>query len=60
MTITAGKEKQQDDGMVILFKKIGSVEIKKKYEKKDNIPAKIEIIKEEPKEPPKEIAKAGS
>ncbi len=60
VTITAGKEKQQDDGMVILFKKIGSVEIKKKYEKKDNIPAKIEIIKEEPKEPPKEIAKAGS
>ena len=52
---TGGKEKA-DDGMVIVFEKIGTVEIKKKYEMKGDIPQKIEIIKE----PPKEIAKAGS
>ena len=55
ITITAGKDKPQDDGMVILFKKIGDVEIKKKYEKKEDVP-KIEPSKDPPKEP----AKAGS
>ena len=58
VTITAGKEKQQDDGMVIIFKKTGDVEIKKKYEKKEE--KTEQVVKETKEEPPKEIAKAGS
>ena len=54
-----GDKNKKDDGLVIVFEKCGSVEIKNKYEKKDDIPAKIEIIKEDPP-PPKEPAKAGS
>ena len=45
---------QKDDGMVIVFEKIGTVEIKKKYEFKD-LP-RLDPPKGEPKEP----AKAGS
>ena len=54
--ITGSKEKK-DDGMVVVFEKVGVVPIKNRYEKKTDIPSKIEITKEEP---PKEIAKAGS
>lgn len=50
------KEEKKDDGMVVVFEKVGTVEIKKKYERK-----------EDPKPPPeegpkesKETAKAGS
>lgn len=57
VNVAASKD-QKDDGMVIVFEKVGTVEIKPKYQRKD-LP-KIEITKEEPKEPPKEIAKAGS
>lgn len=41
---------QKDDGMVVIFEKIGTVEIKRKFDKKD----KLEI-----EDPPKEPAKAG-
>ena len=56
--MTGSKVKKEDDGLVIIFEKCGTVEIKNKYEKKDDIPPKIEIPKKE--EPPKETAKAGS
>ena len=48
---------QKDDGMVIVFEKVGTVEIKKKYEKKDDPP---KVISTSLPEPPKEAAKAGS
>ncbi len=47
-----GDKNKKDDGLVIIFEKCGTVEIKNKYEKKDD--PKIE----DP--PPKETAKAGS
>lgn len=46
-----GDKNKKDDGLVIIFEKCGTVEIKNKYEKKDD--PKIE-------DPPKEAAKAGS
>lgn len=52
LSITADKDKK-DDGMVILFEKIGTVEIKKKYEHRAN------GLEKPAKDPPKEIAKAG-
>ncbi len=52
-----GDKNRKDDGLVIVFEKSGTCDIKNKYEKKDDIPAKIETPKEEP---PKETAKAGS
>ena len=56
INITANKEKNPDDGMVIVFKKIGTVEIKKKYEAREDQNNKDE----KPKDEPKETAKAGS
>ena len=53
-----GDKNKKDDGLVIVFEKCGTVEIKNKYEKKGDIPPKIESPKKE--EPPKETAKAGS
>ncbi len=53
-----GDKNKKDDGLVIIFEKCGTMEIKNKYEKKNDIPPKIEIVPKE--EPPKETAKAGS
>ena len=59
LQITASKDKTVDDGMLVVFEKTGTVEIKKKYEKKDNPP---KIIDSSPpsSEEPKETANAGS
>ena len=48
-----GDKNKKDDGLVIIFEKCGTVEIKNKYEKKDE-------PKIEDPPPPKEPAKAGS
>ena len=52
--IASGKKEKKDDNMVIVFEKIGTVEIKNKYEKKEE--PKPDNSQEGPKEP----AKAGS
>ncbi len=58
VTVNISQNKDvKDDGMVIVFEKTGTVEIKKKYEKKEKTELPKEITKEEP---PKEPAKAGS
>lgn len=51
------KEEKKEDNMIIVFEKIGTVEIKNKYEKKEDTPPRTEIPREEE---PKEPAKAGS
>lgn len=53
--ISSDKDKK-DDGMVIVFEKVGTVEIKKKYEKSKEDLSRLDP----PKEEPKEHAKAGS
>ncbi len=60
VTVNISQNKDaKDDGMVIVFEKTGTVEIKKKYEKKEKPELAKEVTKEEP-QPPKEPAKAGS
>ena len=52
---TSSSQDKKDDNMVVIFEKIGTVEIKKKYAIKDDL-SKLQPPKKEPKEP----AKAGS
>lgn len=56
INITGPKEEKKDDGMVIVFEKTGTVEIKKKYERKEDQldPPKYK------EEPPRETATASS
>lgn len=55
---TDSKDKK-DDGIVIVFEKIGTVEIKRKYDPKQDLSRSVPP-KEPPKEEPKETLKAGS
>ena len=53
--VTGGGKDKKDDGLVIVFEKCGTVEIKNKYAKKDD-----SDLPPPTQDPPKEPAKAGS